>query len=78
MDYRKEFFYFDIDLDERDALIEEPGLLNDVWSYFYNTYTNRGSVNTGGRKPVSAYDKGDGFNNPEHLEETLLYIRPSD
>lgn len=78
MDYRKEFFYFDIDLDERDAFIEEPGLLNDVWSYFYNTYTNRGSVNTGGRKPVSAYDKGDGFNNPEHLEETLLYIRPSD
>ncbi len=76
MDYRRDFFYFDIDLDETDALIDKPGLLNDVWTYFYETYPKI-AVNTGSRKPVSAYDK-DKFDNSSNLDKTLLYIRPSD
>lgn len=76
MDYRRDFFFFDIDLDETDALISEPGLLNDVWTYFYETYPKT-AVNTGSRKPVSAYDK-DKFDNTANLDKTLLYIRPSD
>lgn len=76
MDYRRDFFFFDIDLDETDALITEPGLLNDVWTYFYKTYP-KAEVNTGSRKPVSAYDT-ERFDNPSNLDKTLLYIRPSD
>lgn len=76
MDYRRDFFFFDIDLDETDALITEPGLLNDVWTYFYTTYPKI-DVNTGSRKPVSAYDT-DKFDNPSNLDKTLLYIRPAD
>lgn len=79
LDYRKEFNFFNIDMIESGNTFTTKGTpAYDAWEQFYLTYTNRGATNTGGKKPISAYDTGDGFKNPDNLDKVLMYIRPSD
>lgn len=82
LDFRADFIFHHLsDMKNTDGLgnKDEGSILNQLWIRFYKTTgANEGNANFGAKKPVSALDISNGFNNPNNLGQTLCYIDQKD